>query len=244
MSLYSTAPPLQAGDRLTREEFERRYILMPAHIKAELIGGVVYMPSPVRFPQHSRPHALIMAWLGAYRAATPGVELGDNPSLRLALDAEVQPDAALFIEAVHGGNCRVDEDDYLAGAPELLVEVAASSAEYDLDPKRQAYQRAGVQEYLVWATEEPALHWLRLLNGVYEPMQPDADGLIRSRVFPGLHLDVVALLAVDWAQVLAAVQRGLATPEHAAFVQRLAEPRSDNTGKVDGGGMTAVAVTL
>ena len=225
MSVYSTALPLQAGDRLTREEFERRYALMPAHIKAELIGGVVYMPSPVRFPQHSRPHALIMAWLGAYRAATPGVELGDNPSLRLALDAEVQPDAALFIEAVRGGNCRIDEDDYLAGAPELLVEVAASSAEYDLDPKRQAYQRAGVQEYLVWATEEPALHWLRLLKGVYEPMPPDADGLIRSGVFPGLHLHVAALLAVDWAAVLATVQRGLATPEHTAFVQRLAEPR-------------------
>ena len=135
--------------------------------------------------RHGRPHALIIGWLSVYRAATSGVELGDNASLRLLFDAEVQPDAALSIEASRGGNCRVDEDDYLAGAPELIVEVAASSAEHDLDPKRQAYQRAGVREYVVWVTEERVLHWLRLREGVDEPGQHAAQGVIRSAVFPG-----------------------------------------------------------
>ena len=39
--------PLEHGDHLTREEFERRYEAMPHVRKAELIEGVVYMPSPV-----------------------------------------------------------------------------------------------------------------------------------------------------------------------------------------------------
>src|SRR5437762_2403275 len=80
--------PLQNGDRLTRAEFERRYEAMPHLKKAELIEGVVYMPSPVRQPEHSRPHFNIIAWLGRYLDGTPGVEGGDNGSLRLDLDNE------------------------------------------------------------------------------------------------------------------------------------------------------------
>src|SRR5437763_6954003 len=82
----SAPPPLENGDRLTREEFERRYDAMPDLKKAELIEGVVFMPSPVRIRRHSGPHADIGTWAGIYRAHTPGVGIGDNGSVRLDED--------------------------------------------------------------------------------------------------------------------------------------------------------------
>ncbi len=215
-------PPLQSGDRLTRNEFERRYKLMPPNVKAELVEGVVYMPSPVRATSHARPHALMMVWLGNYWVATPGVGLFDNATLRLDLDNEPQPDAALCIEAGRGGQARISADDYLEGAPELIVEVAASSAAYDVGDKLKAYRRNGVAEYIVWMIYEQRLEWWRLDEGAYVPLPVDADDIIRSHVFPGLYLHVAPLLAEDRTTVLAALQRGTASAEHAAFVQRLA----------------------
>src|SRR5262249_57904199 len=85
-------PPLETGDQLSRDEFERRYDAMPNVKKAELIEGVVYMPSPVRWNQHAAPHADFITWLGFYRVNTPGVRVGDSGSLRLNLDTEPQPD--------------------------------------------------------------------------------------------------------------------------------------------------------
>jgi Uma2 family endonuclease len=142
-------PPLEAGDHLTRCEFERRYEAMPEMKKAELIEGVVHMPSPVRLQSHAEPHASIMAWLGVYRASTPGVRLADNATVRLDLDNEPQPDALLRLEPAAGGRSRVSEDDYLESAPELVVEIASSSASYDLHEKLRVYRRNGVQEYVV-----------------------------------------------------------------------------------------------
>ncbi|MFO5527900.1 MAG: Uma2 family endonuclease, partial [Cuspidothrix sp.] len=121
-----TIPPLENGDKLTRHEFERRYHAMPNLKKAELIEGVVYMASPVRAKQHGKPHARIMGWLIAYEAATPGVESLDNTTILLDTDNEPQPDALLRIET--GGQSRINKDDYVEGAPELIVEIAASSA--------------------------------------------------------------------------------------------------------------------
>src|SRR3989442_5306630 len=112
-------PPLEPGDRLSRSEFERRYEAMPQLKKAELIEGVVYMPSPVRFRRHSRPHADFITWLGFYRAHTPGVEAADNSTARLDLDNEPQPDAILLIDPAYGGQARISEDDYIESAPEL-----------------------------------------------------------------------------------------------------------------------------
>ncbi len=122
-------PPLESGDKLTRAEFEQRYAAMPHVKKAELIEGTVYMASPLRITQHGDPHARIMAWLGVYWAATPGVQVGDNPTVRLDADNEPQPDALLRIEA---GQSTISEDGYVEGAPELIVEIAASSASLDL----------------------------------------------------------------------------------------------------------------
>lgn len=187
------------------------------------------MSSPVRFEDHSEPVHFITTWLGVYRAATPGVRSGNDATVRLDPDNEVQPDGLLLLDPAVGGRARISEDDYLEGPPELIVEVAASSASHDLHEKRRAYRRNEVQEYLVWQVYDRRLDWFQLSEGEYVPLEPDADGIIRSQVFPGLNLDVAALLEGDLAQVLAELQKGLESPEHVAFVERLAA-RSSNPG--------------
>lgn len=219
---------LESGDRLSRAEFERRYEAMPHLKKAELIEGVVYVASPVRLDAHAVPHGLAIAWLAVFASATPGVFVADNATLRLDLDNEVQPDVLLCIESAAGGRARPTPDGYLEGAPELILEVAASSAAIDRHAKLHAYQRNGVQEYIVWQVLDGRLEWFGLREGVYEPIQPDQAGVQHSLVFPGLRLAVTAFLARDLAAVLAEQQRGLATAEHRAFVERLAAPQSRN----------------
>ncbi|MEQ9369485.1 MAG: Uma2 family endonuclease [Coleofasciculus chthonoplastes F3-SA18-01] len=223
MSISPTVspPPLENGDRLTRIEFERRYQEMPENKKAELIEGVVYVASPVRANRHGRPHAKIITWLGTYGVATPGVDVQDNTTVRLDADNEPQPDALLRIEPEVGGNSRISEDDYIEGAPELIVEVAASSASYDLNDKLNAYRRNGVQEYIVWQSYENRIDWFCLEEGRYVSLEPDEAGIIKSRIFPGLWLAVNALREGNLAEVLAVLQQGIQTAEHQAFVQRL-----------------------
>jgi Uma2 family endonuclease len=216
-STFTTSiPPLENGDRLTRHEFERRYSATSPIKKAELIEGVVYVPAALRFRSHGQPHANLIGWLWFYTIATPGVELGDNPTVRLDLDNEPQPDAVLLID---GGQARISEDDYIEGAPELIIEVAASSAAYDLHDKKRAYRRNGVQEYIVWRVYENQLDWFRLEAGEYILLEPDAMGIIRSVVFPGLHLAVSALLSGEMTIVLEVLQVGLNTPEHQEFIR-------------------------
>ena len=221
MAFTIEIPPLTSGDRLTRREFERRYAGMPEDFKAELIEGVVYVASPVRYASHGAPHTQITTWLGVYCAATSGVGMADNTTVRMDPFNEPQPDIFLRLEPAVGGRSKVTSDDYIEGPPELIVEVAASSATYDLREKKTVYQRNGVQEYLVWQIYERRLDWFYLHNDEYEQLQPDTEGIIRSRIFPGLHLDMPALLAGDLARVLAIVQAGLQTAEHTAFVERL-----------------------
>ena len=214
-----TIPPLENGDKLTRAEFERRYHAMPNLKKAELIEGVVYVASPVRAKQHGKPHARIMGWLIAYEAATPGVEALDNTTVLLDTDNEPQPDALLRIET--GGQSRINKDDYVEGAPELIVEIAASSASYDLHEKLKVYRRNQVQEYLIWRVYDYQFDWFRLQQGEYIQLQPNADNIICSQIFPGLWLDKIALLGGDLGKVLTVVQQGLASPEHEDFISKL-----------------------
>ena len=214
-------PPLENGDRLTADEFLRRYELMPGLKKAELIEGIVHVPSPVRQKYHGAPHSTLIGWLFAYRARTPGVELGDNSTVHLGLTNTPQPDCLLFIQPEHGGRVKIDEEGYIVGAPDLVAEVAASSVSYDLHDKRNAYRRNGVREYLVWRVLDGQIDWFVLRKGRYKPLSPRADGTLRSTVFPGLWLAPAALLGGDLATVLAVVQRGLETPEHAAFQAQL-----------------------
>ncbi|MFN6537396.1 MAG: Uma2 family endonuclease [Nostoc sp. EkiNYC01] len=221
---HRTIPLLENGDKLTRYEFERRYNAMPNLKKAELIEGIVYiMPAALRFRSHSQPHSWIIGWLFTYEAATPGVALGVEPTVRLDLDNEPQPDAVLLINPEAGGQARLSEDDYIEGAPELIVEIAASSVAIDLHAKKQAYRRNGVKEYIVWQVLDRKLSWFYLEQGEYLELATDSSGILRSRVFPGLWLAVAELLTGNMLSVLNFLQAGLQSPEHAAFVQKLAD---------------------
>jgi Putative restriction endonuclease len=213
-------PPLENGDHLTRDEFERRYEAMPHVKKAELINGVVYMPSPVRHEQHGLQHAALLGWLVNYWAATPGTQASDNSTLRLDLENVHQPDALLLIEPARGGAVRF-EDGYIVGGPELVAEVAASSVSMDLNTKLQVYLDNGIREYVVWRVLDEAVDWFIRRGDQFVPLAPGADGLLRSETFPGLWLDAHALVHLQLAAVLAVLQQGLASPEHAAFVAHL-----------------------
>ncbi|MGB7445416.1 MAG: Uma2 family endonuclease [Coleofasciculaceae cyanobacterium] len=160
-------PPLESGDRLNCYEFERRYNSMPSLKKAELIEGVVYVPAALRFRSHAQPHGNLMGWLWTYKISTPGIELGIEPTVRLDLDNEPQPDAVLLIDENCGGQARLSDDDYIEGAPELVAEIAASSVAIDLHDKKRAYRRNGVKEYLVWQVFEQKLDWFYLEQGEY-----------------------------------------------------------------------------
>jgi Uma2 family endonuclease len=222
------APPyLENGDHLHATEFMRRYEAMP-DVKAELINGIVYMASPTRFRQHGEPHGLIQGWLWSYSIATPGVNTGINATIRLGPDDIPQPDALLRIRDECGGQSRLSSKDYLVGAPELAVEIAASTASVDAREKRETYRRYGVREYLLWRTIDKAFNWWMLEEDEYRPLPPGAGGVLQSRIFPGLWLDPAALLAGDGAKVLATLQEGLRSPDHSAFVETLKQrPRPD-----------------
>ena len=214
-------PPLNNGDRLTRAEFERIYASHPEIKKAELIEGVVYMPSPARYLEHGEPLFDAIGWLSMYKVATPGVRGGDNATLRLDFENEPQPDVLLRLPVELGGSSRIGEDGYLEGTPELILEVSASSASYDLNQKKRAYARNGVPEYIVYLAYEQRVIWHVLREGVYEVQGPDEDGVLKSEQFPGLWLLPDALLSGDLPSVVESLQKGIASPEHKTFCAEL-----------------------
>ena len=211
-------PPLENGDRLTRDEFERRYHAMPHVKKAELIEGVVYMPSPVRANRHGGPHFQLIGWAGMYTTVTPGVFGFDNSTVRLDVHNEPQPDVSLLIDPARGGQARVSADDYLEHAPELVAEVAASSVSIDTNTKAEVYRRTGVREYIIWRVLDEEIDWFVLRDERFVALVPDAEGVYRSEVFPGLWLDAAALIRGDRKRLREVLGRGISSPEHAAFV--------------------------
>jgi Uma2 family endonuclease len=213
---------LENGDRLSRAEFERRSALMPESQKVELIEGVVYVAAALRYRSHAQPHGIVMTWLGVYASATPGVEFADNPTVRLDLDNQPQPDAVLRIDRSRGGQSSISDDDYLEGAPELVIEIAASSAAYDLYEKKRVYRRNSVQEYIIWQVYDRRISWFSLEKGEYIELSPDERGSIESRVFPGLALDLEATIDLDLGRVLTVLQSRFNTPEHQQLIDRLA----------------------
>ena len=234
-------PRLYDGDRLDREEFHRRYEAMGPGVRAELVEGIVYlhndgngMASPVSLDAHAHPHGIVTTWVGYYVARTTKLVFGSDGSILLDQGNEPQPDVLLGIPEAVGGQTRTvrrKDKTYVDGAPELVIEVSASTASLDLNAKLAAYARNGVREYLILLTDrQPAeLRWL-LLDGLGGTrLEPDpADSLLKSRVFPGLWLDSTALLAGDLPALIAAVDRGAATDDHAAFVERHAVRPSDS----------------
>jgi hypothetical protein len=220
-SVTPAIPPLQNGDRLTADEFLRRYEAMPSVNNAELIEGVVYMPSPVSHDYHGSPHFDFIGWLFLYRMATPGVEGGDNSTLRLDKKSVPQPDGFLMIAPGFGGQAIIDSDGYVTAGPELVSEVSATSASIDLGDKLIGYRRNGVREYVVWRVYDKAIDWFILRGDQFDCLAPDGNGIYRSEVFPGLWLDPAALVARDVVAMARVAGQGTSSPEHATFVARL-----------------------
>lgn len=214
-------PKLDSGDRLTQKEFHRRYEAMPKHVRAELIKGVVYMASPVRTEYHGKPHAFMMAFLVNYSIATDGVDALDNATYIAAEDYEPQPDCVMRISEKCGGRSWVNGDDYLEGSPELIVEIASSSISYDLREKYDLYEQKGIAEYIVWRVLDEQIDWFALENGKYQKLASDEHGIIESVVFPGLRLNVLALLEGKLKTVLLELQRGLESETHLEFARSL-----------------------
>jgi Uma2 family endonuclease len=224
-----TPPELVTGERLTLEEFLRRWEKLPNLKNAELIEGVVYVPSPVSLV-HADHDNRVAWWLRHYIYATPGCQSGSNATW-LMLGSAPQPDTFLRIRPSHGGQSG-NEKLYGAGAPELAVEVCLTSTEVDFGPKLALYQRAGVREYITIEFFGQRIVWRVLDNGVYLAQQAGADGILRSRVFPGLWLDVAAFWADNGAQMLAVLNAGLASEDHRLFVDRLAGRENPTEPKV------------
>jgi Uma2 family endonuclease len=219
-------PPLQDGQRLSRAEFERRYDAMPGLKKAELIEGTVHLAEPASQVEHGRPHARIGSLLTVFSAADPCLDSGDNATVWLDEPNDIQPDAFLRIELECGGRSHLSGPrGYVEGPPELIIEVAASSADHDGRQKLAVYERNGVQEYGVWQVREGRFPFWRLMGGHFVAAPADADGVWRSQAFPGLYLDLAALLRGDYRRALAVLQEGLASPEHSTFLARLSEAR-------------------
>lgn len=211
---------LENGARMDRETFHALYLKTPEGFKAELIGGVVHVASPVS-AVHGDNHARLVAWLSWYVMETAGVKAYDNTTHLLDDDSEPQPDASLAIPAELGGQTTIDKDGYIVGAPELVAEVARSSASIDLGDKKAQYERAGVREYVVMLVHEQQVKWFVRRAGQFEELAAAKGGLFKSQVFPGLWLDAASFFATDMSRVVAPVKKGLASPEHAAFVAEL-----------------------
>lgn len=214
-----TPPAFEFGDHLSVEEFERRYRAMPDVKKAELIDGVVYMSSPVSFSFHASPHVHLAHWLAHYEMLTYGVCAGDNGTVRLNRKSQPQPDLMLLIRPECGG-ATTNTDGYVTGAPEHIDEIAGSSVSYDLHTKLREYHKSGVLEYVVWRVYDREIDWFVRNDQDYERIAKD-NGIYRSRVFPGLWLDADAMLAGEMPRVLAVLQQGIQSPEHAAFCEQL-----------------------
>jgi Uma2 family endonuclease len=228
-------PPLRDGDRMNAREFLRRYEAMGDGVRAELINGVVYIHSPVITPngkgpivppianeRHGRPQGRLIFWATAYEMMTPGVEAAAPVTVVLPSGRQViEPDAVLRILPESGGRSELGPDDFLYGPPELLVEVANTSASRDVGEKLRSYQADGVREYLVWRTRADEVEWFHLRRNRFSPLRPDTDGVVRSVAFPGLWLNLPALFANDLTRVYGGLQLGIASPEHAAFVEKL-----------------------
>jgi hypothetical protein len=215
---------LVEGQKLDQATFHERYEAMPSGTRAELINGVVSMPSLVG-PEHGRALVPPLVWLSYYQEHTPGVEVLDNASTALYPKGEPQPDAQLRILPECGGRTRT-ERRLIRGVPELILEISHTSRFTDLGPKFDDYERVGVLEYVVRALDPDEVLWFELRKGRLVELQTSADGLFRSGAFPGLWLDPTALLAGDTRQLRDALDQGLRTPEHAAFVAKLAAIRA------------------
>ena len=217
----SPTPPLRNGDQLSVAEFEHRYEALPELKRADLINGVVYLDSYMPLFPHGQTLASLAGWLGNYRAHTPGVQGGLNPTLTLRVGVhQPQADACLRVRPDWGGQSGT-RDGLIVGGVELTGEIAANSASLELHGKLAAYEQNGILEYIVWRVEDREIDWFHLKRGKFQRLARTKDGLYKSKVFPGLWLDPDAMIADNMIKVLEVVQKGVASPEHRRFVEKL-----------------------
>ena len=219
VSTTSRFPSFENGDRMTRADFHFIYDKMPDDFRAELVGGVVYVASPLK-RRHGTSHVHLGGVLAMYVAHTLGTEAADNATILLGDEGEPQPDLFVRILPEFGGQSQTTDDDYVAGAPEFVLEIAVSSRAIDLHAKHDDYRRYGVREYLVVCVQDRQFRWFDL-NADCE-LNIDADKVLRARTFPGLWIDSDALWTDDHSRLLTTLQQGLATTEHAEFAKHIA----------------------
>lgn len=204
---------------MTRQEFHEIYSQMPESVRAELIGGTVYVASPLKLP-HGKSDPLLITLFTSYAGMTPGTEVCSDTTILLGDDAEPQPDVFLRILPEYGGQSHTTDDEYVPGAPELVSEIAHSSRAIDLGAKRSDYARYGVLEYVVLSLQELRVYWFDLRQD--RELAPEADGILKIQTFPGLWIDRDGLLARDYQRMINTLNQGLATDAHARFVAELA----------------------
>jgi Uma2 family endonuclease len=215
-------PPFENGERMDQKTFHELYLQTPPGFRAELIGGIVHVASPVS-GFHSIPNSITGTWLGVYAAETPGTQSCTDSSAIMSEESEPQPDQCLRVTEQAGGQSHWDERRYLIGAPELAVEISNSTAGIDLNAKLRDYEEYGVREYLVVVMRQRVVHWFIRRKDRFTPMKPDADGVLKSKVFAGLWLDTAGVFDETAARLLATLRKGLTSPEHTKFVAKLAK---------------------
>lgn len=215
-------PPFENGDRMDQKTFHALYLQTPKGFRAELIGGIVHVPSPTS-ARHARPQRMFCQWLGEYSDNTPGTDAFDNITSVMSEASEPQPDLSLIVLPEAGGQTRLTPEEYLQGAPELAVEISNTTATIDLNAKMRDYERYGVREYLVVIMREREVRWFARRKDRFAPMKPDADGVLRSKVFPGLWLDTAGVFDRGARRLLVTLRKGLASPEHTKFVAKLSK---------------------
>ena len=212
--------PFEDGDVLDQPTFHKLYEAAPEGFRAELIGGIVHLPSPVGM-RHGRPHLVLGAWLAQYSAETDGTEAFIDITAIMSGDDEPQPDVSIIITPEAGGQTTVSEGDYLTGAPELAVEIAHTTTLLDLHAKKQMYEKHGVREYIVIETKRRTIHWFIRRDEKFVPLKLGGDGVLKSRIFPGLWLEPAAVFERSAKRLLTVLQLGFATPEYAKFAAKL-----------------------
>jgi Uma2 family endonuclease len=215
------APWLLNGDHLTVPEFERRYEALAEDERFELIEGIVVMSPPIS-SEHGKANSMLDWLLRHYSAATPRTAVAVNTSIRMDGKNEYQPDIMLWIES--GSRARMAAGGgALEGRPELVAEIALSSSSYDRHEKKAVYQRNQVPEYIIWEVMDARIEWFMLENGEYALSTGRADGVHCSRIFPGLWLNLRALLDGDNKKAIGALNRGIQSAAHKALVKQLAK---------------------
>lgn len=210
-------PLLYDGQHLSQAEFHRLYDACQTDHKFELIEGVVYMAAAYRRP-HSRLGHLVGGLLLMYETCTPGVEGLPGATTILDDQNEPEPDLQLRIRSEFGGRGGITADQYVTGAPELVIEVSHSSLKLDMNQKLHMYRRLGVLEYLVVDVQAASLHWFVWPEG---ERSVHSDGIWRSSTFPGLWINAAALFQEQVLELQATLNEGLKQPEHAQFVTTL-----------------------